>query len=109
MKGWIRKTCVGFAVALALGTPVVHADGGTISFSGVVAESTCTTADVGPATPGVSRGGCGVVASQPASHASLYRQQLVALEGSVVDNRLLSYFAGYTSGDDTRLLTRVYD
>jgi type 1 fimbria pilin len=109
MKGWIRKTWLGCAVALALGVPLAHAEGGVITFVGAIVAPTCTTADVGASTPGVSRGGCGEIAGQVAAHTSVYRQQLVTLEGSAVDNRLLSYFAGYTAGTDARLLTRTYE
>ena len=109
MKGWIRRTCVVCAVALGLGASLAHADGGTITFVGAIVAPTCTTADVEASTPKASRGGCGEAAGHAATHTSVYRQELVALEGDTVDNRLLAYFAGYAGREDTRLLTRTYD
>jgi type 1 fimbria pilin len=109
MKGWIRRTWMGCAVALALGAPLAHADGGTITFVGAIVAPTCTTVDVEASSPAVSRGGCGVAASEAAAHTSVYRQQLITLESAATDDRLLAYFAGYAGHDDTRLLTRTYD
>jgi hypothetical protein len=109
MKGWIRKTWMVCAAALALGAPLAYADGGTITFVGAIVTPTCTTADVEASSPAVSRGGCGATVGEATAHSSVYRQQLVTLESTATNDRLLAYFVGYAGHDDTRLLTRIYD
>lgn len=107
MKGWIRKTWMVCAVAMALGAPLAHADGGTITFVGAVVSPTCSF-DAG-ASSGAATGGCGAatVAQLP---TSVYRQQIDTLEAALhASDRLMTYFAGYAGTADTRMMTRVYD
>ncbi|WP_109125297.1 type 1 fimbrial protein [Dyella sp. C11] len=105
MKGWNRKTWMGCVVALALGVPLAHAEGGTIMFSGAVVTPTCSFG-----TGDVNTGGeCGASASA-SSHAQLYRQDSVALENALnTHDRLLNYFAGYAHENGQQLLTRTYE
>lgn len=109
MKGWIRKTCVGCVVALALGAPEAYADGGRITFQGAVVVPTCSAPDEG-VRPVNRSGGCGVASDQLVPHASFYRQDVVPLEHALAQqDRLLNYFGGYAGMVDTGLTTRVYD
>lgn len=109
MKGWIRGTWTGCVVALALGVPLAHADGGTIRFVGAVVTPTCSFAHDSSGME-ASHGACGVTPSSASLPSSQYRQQVVALEEAFsTEERLLGYFAHYAGTEDTRLMTRVYD
>ncbi len=97
---------MGCVVALALGVPLAHADGGRITFVGSIVTPTCgfggdaSFADLG--------GGCGPAASS-VPHASLYRQDVVALETINDGDKLLSYFSGYADASTAQLVTRNYE
>lgn len=123
MKGWIRRTCVGFAVALALGAPVVHADGGVILFTGAVVTPTCSMdSGTSGALPGGStstrpRFGCSGAANASFSTRApqVYSVSVEPLESSSLStDRLVSYFSGYVRAaapGDThmQLVTQAYD
>jgi hypothetical protein len=112
MKGWIRRTWTGCVVAMALGGTWAHASGsGTIGFVGAIVVPTCNVVD--SAAGGLPAGGyqrC-TAASGPASvPVSSYRQDVVSLETAVQGHdRLLAYFAGYASAQDTQIFTRTYE
>lgn len=110
MKGWIRRTCAGCVVALALGVPLAHASSsGTITFVGAIVAPTCSIGEI-QATPGQTAGGCGEATGGQAAHLSMYRQDVVSLESTLSSqDRLLNYFADYAGTADTRLLTRTYE
>jgi hypothetical protein len=111
MKGWIRRTCVGCVVALALGATSVHASaGGTITFVGAIVMPTCSAGGSMGVSPGSSSGGCGVVPDHSSLPTSSYRQDVVPLERAVVtQDRLLVYFASYAGTADTQMMTRTYE
>lgn len=110
MKGWIRRTCVGCVVALALGGPLAHASSsGTITFVGAVVAPTCSM-DTTRAAPGRTFGGCGVEPDGQAAHDSMYRQDVVSLESVLSSqDRLLNYYAGYAGTAGTQLTIRTYE
>ncbi len=109
MKGWIRRTCVGCVVALALGVPLAHAEGGTITFVGAIVAPTCGM-DHAQAGLGRSTGGCGVEPTGQVPYASMYRQDVVSLESALASqDRLLNYYAGYAGTADMQLTIRTYD
>ncbi|MDR3444856.1 MULTISPECIES: type 1 fimbrial protein [unclassified Dyella] len=124
MKGWTRKTWIGCVVALALGAPLAHADGGTITFSGAVVTPTCSMggSDSAPATQGMAhtsrtRFGCSGTAdaSFSAKAPQAYTVSVESLESSSLGaDRLVSYFSGYVRasvpGDvHMQLVTQAYD
>lgn len=110
MKGWIRKTWMGCAVAVALGVSAVHAStSGTITFVGRIVEPTCNVADTEVASPGRGLHRCTVGAGQVLPPASSYRQDVAMLESVAADDRLLAYFSGYATADSTRIVTRTYE
>ena len=101
---------MGCVVAMSLGVPVAHADGGTIRFVGAIVAPTCggTTES---AVPNAPRGGCGAALANVASRSSMYRQTTVSLEDAMQQerDRLLSYFATYADASDTHLVMRTYE
>ncbi|WP_267226684.1 hypothetical protein [Dyella silvae] len=109
MKGWIRWTWTGCCVvALALGGPLAHAEGGRITFSGQIVTSTCELSAGGVPGMGSSRSSCGEVGTAPPS--SFYRQSVVPLEGEVLmQDRLLAYLVNYAGAENARLIVRAYD
>ncbi|RAO76634.1 hypothetical protein [Dyella jiangningensis] len=110
MKGWIRWTWIGCVVALALGVPVAHAQGGTITFVGAIAAPTCGAMAVSEAAPNALRGGCGAPLASVASRSSVYRQSTVSLEDATqAHDRLLMYFATYADAGEAHLVTRTYE
>ena len=111
MKGCIRRTWLGCLVALALGVPVAHASAaGTITFVGAIVTPTCSFGGTMGALPGRANGGCGVASENSSAHTSIYRQDVVPLEGALnSQDRLLNYFAGYAGTADTRFVTRTYE
>lgn len=124
MKGWIRRTCVVCAVASALGAPLAHADGGTITFSGAVLAPTCSAGngDMGAisatqhAALSRQRFDCGSSTGANA-HAvpTSYTLTVEPLDSSALSaDRLVSYFSSYVkaSGQEDahmNLVTQAYD
>jgi hypothetical protein len=111
MKGWIRRTCVGCVVALALGGPLAHASsGGTITFAGAIVAPTCGFLSTSQSPIQHGGGGCGTTMAASASPTSVYRQEVIALENVLESqDRLLNYFASYAGASNTRLLIRTYE
>jgi hypothetical protein len=111
MKGWMCRTWLGCAVALALGAPVAYASsGGIITFVGAIVAPTCSFGEGAQAAPRATNDGCGTAPIDQSVHTSLYRQDVVSLEDAwTAQDRLLSYFAGYAGANDTRLMTRTYE
>lgn len=111
MKGWIRRTWTGCGVvALMLGAPQVHAQGGTITFVGAIAAPTCGAMAASEASPGALRGGCGAPLANVASRSSVYRQSMAPLEDATqTSDRLLAYFATYADAGQAQLVTRTYE
>jgi type 1 fimbria pilin len=110
MKGWIRRTCVGCVVALALGGPEVQAStGGTITFVGAIVTPTCGGPDTRAASPDRGLHRCVVSSGQAPLPTSSYRQEVAMLESSAGNDRLLAYFSGYADASNTRILTRTYE
>lgn len=121
MKGWTRKTWIGCVVALALGVPLAHADGGTITFSGAVVTPTCSVggSDSAPATANMSRTRFGCSGAADASFSAkapqAYTVSVESLESSSLGaDRLVSYFSGYVHasvpGDvHMQLVTQAYE
>lgn len=111
MKGWIRRTWLGCVVGLALAVPVARAGtGGTITFVGAIVAPTCSFGGAMAASSGSANGSCGVAQENPSAPTSMYRQDVVPLEGALnSQDRLLNYFAGYAGTADTRFMTRTYE
>ncbi|GAB2803043.1 hypothetical protein [Dyella kyungheensis] len=111
MKGWIRKTWVSCVVAASLGVPLAHAAGtGTITFVGAIVVPTCNTADVAGVFPQRGYQHCAMPAGQASLPTSSYRQDVASLESEAVNHdRLLAYFAGYASSEQTQIVTRTYE
>ncbi len=111
MKGCSRRTWLGCAVALALGASVAHAGtGGTITFVGAIVAPTCSFGGAMEAASGSANGGCGVAPEHPSAPTSMYRQDVVPLEGALnSQDRLLNYFAGYAGTANARFMTRTYE
>ncbi|MGO4504327.1 MULTISPECIES: hypothetical protein [unclassified Dyella] len=126
MKGWIRKTWMGCVVAVSLGVPVAHADGGTITFSGAVVAPTCAassesmTAMLPAQQAATSRrrlecGGDGLPGTASHAFPSSYTLTVEPLESSSLSaDRLIGYFSGYVKASghaDARmnLVTQAYD
>jgi hypothetical protein len=123
MKGWIRRTWLGCVVALALGVPLAHADGGTITLTGAVVTPTCSIN--GGIADAISAGvassqqhfGCSGAAdtSFSAREPQAFRVSVEPLESSSLGtDRLISYFLGYVRAavpGDThmQLVTQAYD
>jgi hypothetical protein len=62
------------------------------------------------ASAGSAHGGCGVAADNASAHTSIYRQDVVPLEGALnSQDRLLNYFVGYAGTAETRFVTRTYE
>ncbi|PXV59110.1 hypothetical protein SAMN04487785_10630 [Dyella jiangningensis] len=121
MKGWIRWTWMGcIAAALALGAPLAHADGGTITFSGAVVAPTCAagTGNVAAmtASPSHQRFDCaGSSGANARTAPTSYTLTVEPLDGSALSaDRLASYFSAYVkaSGHEdahVNLVTQAYD
>jgi len=111
MKGWIRKTWMGCVLALSLGAPLAHADGGKITFVGAIVAPTCGALPEASDGLAAMKGGCGAALANVASRSSMYRQSTVSLEQAMQQerDRLLSYFATYANVSDTQLVMRTYD
>lgn len=108
MKGWIRKTWMGCVIAVSLGVPVAHADGGTITFVGAIVAPTCGGTSEG--STDAARGGCGAALAHVASRSSMYRQSTVSLEDAMqARDRLLTYFATYADAGGAHLVMRTYE
>jgi hypothetical protein len=124
MKGRIRWTCVGFAVALALGAPSAYAEGGTITFSGAVVTPTCA-ADSGRVialssgqrnvASSQQRFGCGGSSDASPTSTQSYELSVEPLEASALSSdRLISYFANYVRASaqediHMQLVTQAYE
>ncbi|AHX16467.1 hypothetical protein CH75_21880 [Dyella jiangningensis] len=111
MKGWIRKTGMGCVVALALGAPLAHADGGRITFSGAIMEPTCTVGfqrinEV--QAKGAHQYRCTEqVDATPGQAAQSYA--LSVTSGSALpSDQLIGYFAHYLNADP-KLVTQTYN
>lgn len=101
---------MGCAVALALGVPVAHAQGGTITFVGAIAAPTCGAMAASEASPQALRGGCGAPLANVASRSSVYRQSTASLEDAMqASDRLLAYFGTYADANQAQLVTRTYE
>jgi len=126
MKGWIRKGWLGCVIAVSLGVPVAHADGGTITFSGAVVAPTCGTGSASieaissPQRAAVSSrqpvrcGEASPAADGGAFSSTSYRLTVEPLESSSLgSDRLISYFSGYVKASqaDVRmnLVTQAYE
>ena len=110
MKGWIRKTWVSCVVAASLGVPLAHAAGtGTITFVGAIVVPTCNAADVAGVFPQRGYQHCAMPAGQASLPTSSYRQDVASLESEASHDRLLAYFAGYASSEQTQIVTRTYE
>ncbi|MDG2539550.1 hypothetical protein P5Y53_17865 [Dyella jiangningensis] len=111
MKGWIRKTWMGCVVALALGVPVAHADGGRIVFSGAIMEPTCT---VGAQridevqTRGARQYRCTERADATPGQAAQSYALSVTRGSALQSDQLIGYFAHYLNADP-KLVTQTYD
>jgi hypothetical protein len=113
MKGWIRRTWLGCAVALALGVPVAHADGGSIMFSGAILEPTCSvgTQRISAAEAnGLQHYNCTEQSgATPDQGAQSYALSVTALRGTALaSDRLIGYFANYLNAEP-QLVTQTYE
>jgi len=109
---------MGGVLALAAGSNLARAGGGTIRFSGAVVEPTCSVAatdaapvtDAGTALAGQDHMSCG---RTPADSGRSYTRNVLELNAqAVATNRLLSYYAGYADGAGdgrVKLVVRTYD
>lgn len=112
MKGWIRWTWMGCVAALALGVPLAHASAsGTITIVGAIVVPTCNAGDAAAmASPAGVYRRCATAPGPASAPASSYRQDIASLESAVeAHDRLLDYFSGYASAQDTQILTRTYE
>ncbi|WP_147281768.1 hypothetical protein [Dyella solisilvae] len=96
MKGWIRWTCAGCVVALALGGSRAHAVDGTLTFSGSVLEPTCMArgVDVAIASPS-AKAMRSVCAGREVDSAAFDLRVTTVARSGISDDRVLSYYAGY--------------
>lgn len=125
MKGWIRRTCVGCVVALALGGPLAHAEGGTIMFSGAVVAPTCSVDSRRiPEPPNGQRSSAvirnfGCAGTTNTSFSALapqaYTVSVEPLDASALrSDRLISYFSDYVHAAvpeeaHMQLVTQAYE
>jgi hypothetical protein len=124
MKGWIRRTCAGCVVALALGAPLAHADEGAITFSGAVVAPTCAVSSGHMAAAAAQRWipmsqqrwGCGdSPATGTRATPSSYTLTVEPLESStLMADRLVNYFSSYVKAavqEDAHmsLVTQAYE
>lgn len=117
---------MGCVVAMSLGVPVAHADGGTITFSGAVVAPTCaaSSASMGATLPAqrtaTSRqrfecGGDGESGARAHAFPSSYTLTVEPLESSSLSaDRLVGYFSNYVKASGQaqarmNLVTQAYD
>ncbi|MFC4763671.1 hypothetical protein [Dyella koreensis] len=115
MRGLIRKTLAGCAVALAMASFPVWADGGLITFSGAIVEPTCSVGlqriDAAEASAHPSlRYSC----SESVGATSRRATQSYALsvsatsETPLASDPLIVYFANYLNAQP-KLVTQTYE
>jgi hypothetical protein len=111
MKGWIRKTWMGCVVAVSLGVPVVHADGGRMTFSGAIMEPTCTVGaqriDEVQAR-GARQYRCTERADATPGQAAQSYALSVTRGSALPSDQLIGYFTHYLNADP-KLVTQIYD
>lgn len=95
---------------MSLGMPVAHAAGsGTITFVGAIVVPTCSMTEAVGAFPERGYQRCAGPAGQASMPTSSYRQDVASLESEANHDRLLGYFAGYASNQQTQIVTRTYE
>jgi len=112
MRGLIRKTLAGCAVALVMASFPVWADGGLVTFSGAVVEPTCSVGlqRVDAAETSAQRYSC----SERAGTTSRRAAQSYVLsvdptsETPLASDPLIVYFANYLSVPP-KLVTQTYE